>query len=597
MNENLKWVAMWGNAVSISENRPESYAKDITLRYPVFCPFAGNKIRITFDNYCGLEAVSIARATVMVEGVFSQVSFGGSENVTIGAGQKSTSDEIDVCVKSGQTMYVSFYLEDYTQMRSSVYVQGPLSGGMYSLGDATREVEFDINRSRKTNIYYFLSNISILTGVENQAIVCYGDSITAQDWPDYLQLELRENGLNQYSVIRRATSGSRILREYSCITYESYGLKGTNRFEHEVPTDGATHVIIQQGINDIIHPVGVEVNPFRPMSDMPGLEELEAGMEWYIAKAKSYGYKVILGTLLPIEGWRTYAPFRDEFRNAFNEYMRNNHGVDGVIDFDKAVRDVRAPKAFGKSYDSGDHLHPSGKGYERMAQEALGFFLPGNIKKKRSASSMTRKERARLVIEKLKSEYPDSGCSLVYEEPWKLLISVRLAAQCTDERVNKIVPKLYEKYPTIEAIANAPLSDIEDIVNPCGLGRSKARDIKACMQMLHEVYKDIVPDSMEELLKLPGVGRKSANLIIGDVYGKPAIVTDTHCIRLSNRIGLVTDEKDPAKVEKALWKIVPPEEGNALCHRLVDHGRLICTARTAPYCDRCCLRDVCKSAK
>ncbi len=207
---------------------------------------------------------------------------------------------------------------------------------------------------------------------------------------------------------------------------------------------------------------------------------------------------------------------------------------------------------------------------------------------------MTKKQLVLEIIERLKREYPDSGCSLVYNEPWKLLISVRLAAQCTDERVNKIVPLLYKKYPTIKALAKAPVEEIEKIIRPCGLSNGKARDISGCMKMLHEVYHDEVPGTMNKLLTLPGVGRKSANLIIGDVFGGPAIVTDTHCIRLCNRIGLVKDVKEPKKVEDALWKIVPPEEGNGLCHRFVDHGRLICTARTMPYCDKCCLNDICK---
>ncbi len=205
---------------------------------------------------------------------------------------------------------------------------------------------------------------------------------------------------------------------------------------------------------------------------------------------------------------------------------------------------------------------------------------------------MTKKELALQTIELLKKEYPDSGCSLEYEEPWKLLVSVRLAAQCTDARVNIVVKDLYKKYPTMQKLAKADPDDVEKIVHPCGLGKSKARDIVACMKMLCEVYEGKVPDTMEELLKLPGVGRKSANLVIGDIYGKPAIVTDTHCIRLTNRIGL-TKGKEPAKVEQQLWKIIPPEEGNAFCHRLVDHGREVCTARTNPYCDRCCLNGIC----
>ena len=207
---------------------------------------------------------------------------------------------------------------------------------------------------------------------------------------------------------------------------------------------------------------------------------------------------------------------------------------------------------------------------------------------------MTKKQRALEVIQRLKKAYPDSDCTLDYDQAWKLLVSVRLAAQCTDARVNIVVEDLYKVYPDVDALADAKPEDIEQIIRPCGLGKSKARDISACMRMLREEYHYQVPDTMEELLKLPGVGRKSANLILGDVYGKPAIVTDTHCIRLSNRIGLVDNLKDPKQVEMALRKNIPPEEGNALCHRFVDHGREVCTARTIPHCEICCLADVCR---
>jgi endonuclease-3 len=207
---------------------------------------------------------------------------------------------------------------------------------------------------------------------------------------------------------------------------------------------------------------------------------------------------------------------------------------------------------------------------------------------------MTKKQLTLEVIKRLKEAYPESGCSLEYDDAWKLLVSVRLAAQCTDARVNVVVRDLYAKFPDVAALAAADVNEIEAIVHPCGLGKSKARDISACMKILHEKYQNRVPDDFDTLLTLPGVGRKSANLIMGDVFGKPAIVTDTHCIRLANRIGLVDNEKDPKKVEMALWKLVPPEEGNALCHRFVDHGRSVCTARTTPYCDRCVLGDICK---
>lgn len=204
-----------------------------------------------------------------------------------------------------------------------------------------------------------------------------------------------------------------------------------------------------------------------------------------------------------------------------------------------------------------------------------------------------KKKLALEVIQRLKKEYPDTQCSLNYKDAWQLLVSVRLAAQCTDARVNVVMVDLLKKYPDVAALAAASPEEIEAIVRPCGLGRSKARDIRACMKILHEKYHDIVPDNMKELLALPGVGRKSANLILGDVYGKPAIVTDTHCIRLCNLIGLVDDVKEPAKVEKALWEIIPPEEGNQLCHRFVDHGRAVCVARR-PQCDQCCLAGICR---
>ena len=205
---------------------------------------------------------------------------------------------------------------------------------------------------------------------------------------------------------------------------------------------------------------------------------------------------------------------------------------------------------------------------------------------------MTKQELALEVIRRLKAEYPLADCTLDYEHAWQLLVEVRLAAQCTDARVNIVVRDLFAKYPSLDALAQASPEEIEAIVRPCGLGRSKARDISACMRMLRDEFGGHVPDTMEQLLRLPGVRRKSANLVMGDVFGKPAIVTDTHCIRLCNRIGLVDGIKDPAKVEKALWKIIPPEEGSDFCHRLVYHGRAVCDARK-PNCAVCCLKDVC----
>lgn len=210
------------------------------------------------------------------------------------------------------------------------------------------------------------------------------------------------------------------------------------------------------------------------------------------------------------------------------------------------------------------------------------------------AAQTAKQKLALSIIERLKKEYPDAECSLEYDDAWKLLVSVRLAAQCTDARVNVVVQELFAKYRTPAELADASVEDIERIVKPCGLGHSKAKDISACMKMLCEKYEGKVPRDFEALLSLPGVGRKSANLIMGDVFGEPAIVTDTHCIRLVNRMGLVDGIKDPKKVEMELWKLIPPQEGSDFCHRLVYHGRAVCTARTAPFCEKCCLADLCK---
>ena len=375
MNQNQRWVSVSGNAVSVAENRPERYAKNITIRYPIHIPFSGTSLRLTFDNYCGTEPVTLQKTTVFYAGQFHAVTYGGERAVTIGAGERTISDPLEITINEGEVIQVSFYLADFTLMRSVVYACGPLSEGLYANGDETENSKIDILTSRKTHLFYFLSNVSVLTEKENRAIVCYGDSITAQDWPDELALRCFTEGYLKTAVIRRATSGSRILRQYDCLTYESYGLSGSNRFSHEVPTDGADTVIIQQGINDIIHPVGEAVNQFRPMSDLPTVEELIEGLKTYIAQARSFGYKVYVGTLLPMGGWRTDAPFRQEMRHAYNEFIRTTDLIDGCIDFDAALRDPEKTDWFRPEYDSGDHLHPSPAGYRRMAAEIPAELL------------------------------------------------------------------------------------------------------------------------------------------------------------------------------------------------------------------------------
>lgn len=376
-----KWVTVWGNATSVADRRPETYAKDISVRYPVKCAFGGDKVRLHFSNFCGTEPVTLTRVTIAPSVSDREidlkdaalVTFSGNESVTIGAGEEIFSDEISFRVKPQGTVSVSIYLAGFTLMRSAVVITGPLSKGFFSLGDVTAQSVLPLNSTRTTSTFYFLTGIDVFTDDNNRCVVCYGDSITAQSWPDYLSIKCMSDAYNRTAVIRRAASGTRVLRQYDCITYESYGLCGKNRFEREISTvSGADTVIIQQGINDIIHPVGTEVNPFRPMSDLPTVEELEEGFKYYIALAKKYNLKVFLGTLLPIYGWRTYAPFREEMKNAFNDWLRAYDGADGCIDFDKALRSEGDKASFAENFDSGDHLHPSESAYKAMAEIAFG---------------------------------------------------------------------------------------------------------------------------------------------------------------------------------------------------------------------------------
>lgn len=208
---------------------------------------------------------------------------------------------------------------------------------------------------------------------------------------------------------------------------------------------------------------------------------------------------------------------------------------------------------------------------------------------------MNKKKAALQAVELLKAEYPDAICSLDYQKPHELMIATRLAAQCTDARVNIVCVDLFQKYQSVRDFAEADVADVEAIVKPCGFYHTKAKDIVAMCRMLMEQYDGVLPDTVEELTKLPGIGRKTANLVVGDVYGKPAIVCDTHCIRITNLLGL-TDSKDPAKVEEQLRPLLPPAESNNFCHRLVLHGRAVCTARTAK-CGECPLTAWCRYAK
>ena len=383
-----KWVACWGNATSITDRREATYAKDLTLRYPVRIIFAGSHLRFRFSNLTGTEPVHLTKASVMrvansPEQVgltssedISAITFSGQRDVVIPPGTEVESDAVAFPTEAGQQVMVSMYFADFTQMNAGTLITGPLSKGQYSYGDFCDAESLPLDLTRNTNWFWFLNTIDVLTEEQNHALVCYGDSITAQSWPDYLAIRLWEEGRRDVAVIRRAVSGTRILRQYDCITYQAYGLKGATRFPIELNVAGASTVIIQHGINDIIHPVGVDVNPFRPWSDMPTLQDMTEGTEQiYVQHARSLGLNVWAGTLLPIYGWRTYTEERDHLRNQFNDWMRQSPLFDGVIDFDEAVRDPQYPAAFAPGFDSGDHLHPSEAAYKAMAYAVPGEAL------------------------------------------------------------------------------------------------------------------------------------------------------------------------------------------------------------------------------
>lgn len=208
---------------------------------------------------------------------------------------------------------------------------------------------------------------------------------------------------------------------------------------------------------------------------------------------------------------------------------------------------------------------------------------------------MLLKERCEEIVRRLEAEYPLADCTLDYKKDYELLFSVRLAAQCTDARVNMVTPALFERFPTLESFAEAQPEEVEEYIRSCGFYRAKARDIVASAKMLLSDFNGTVPDTMEALLRLPGVGRKTANLILGDIYSVPgSTVVDTHCIRISNRLGLVEGTKDPVKIEDALRRLLPPDKSSDFCHRIVLHGRAVCTAR-APSCERCCLKELCRT--
>ena len=376
-----KWVAVWGSATSISDREISTYAKDLTLRYPVQIFFSGSKLRFHFSNLTGTENVKLANVFVAKKTDDEKydcvpVLFCNSESAVIPPGKEILSDDVEMLIDAGDVIEVSMYFADYTQMNAGTLVTGPLSKGKFAYGNYSAQKELPAEKSRNTSWFYFLNTIDIFTEEKNHALICFGDSITAQSWPDYLAMRAYQNASCNVSVIRRAVCGTRILRQYDCITYAAYGLKGETRFPLETQVAGADKVIVQHGINDIIHPVGKDINQFRPWSDMPSSDDLIEGFKkFYIEHARKRGLKIYGGTLLPIYGWRTYEDFREKIRCELNDWIRTTDLLDGFIDFDRALRDSKFKERFSEGFDSGDHLHPSEAAYKAMADCVDESFL------------------------------------------------------------------------------------------------------------------------------------------------------------------------------------------------------------------------------
>ena len=373
--EQSKWVALWGNAPSYCERRTADYTKDTTLRYQITPSLNGNTIRLHFHNLLGQDDITLTKVSVAMStdhraidaSTITPVTFSGSRSATIAKGTELCSDEIPFAVEAGKPFAVSIYLGEFTDMTSAVSPSGPLVHNCYAKGDYCDTATIPIDKALGCNYFYFLYTVDVLTDANNHAIVAFGDSITAQSWPDWLTLRILEAGNPTCSVIRRGIGGSRILREYSCHQTRHYGQSGLNRFARDIRSAaGADTVVVLHGINDIIHPDGV--NPFRPMCDLPCAEELIDGLRHYISAAHEAGMKIYLATILPFKGWRTFSKERNDIRMEVNRWIRENKEADGFVDFDAALRSVEDPECLTDLYASADKLHPSTEGAKKMAQ-------------------------------------------------------------------------------------------------------------------------------------------------------------------------------------------------------------------------------------
>lgn len=368
-----KWIAAWGCPISRPTYDMSQWMHDTTVRFNIFMTVSGSALRFHFSNLFGDTEATVTRATVahftrdssVDLSTVTDITFGGGESGKMPPAGNITSDEIPFDFSAGDTVTVSLYFADFTKL-STAFQKGndEFTQKWVAGGDLTHTADLPTNENAEARAYPFIHTVDALCDDSCYSIVAFGDSITAQSWPDRLARRIHSLGIKNVAVVRKAISGSRVLREYPCTQYYNYGPRGLDRFPREVLCAGVKKVFILHGINDIIHPNGTY---FRPMSDQPTANELVDGLKFYIDTARENGIEVYMSPILPFKGWRTYNDEKNAIRLVVNDWIKNSADIDGVIPFDTAVQDKDDPLAMLAVYDSGDHLHPSGDGAQAMA--------------------------------------------------------------------------------------------------------------------------------------------------------------------------------------------------------------------------------------
>ena len=377
-----KWITVWGCAIAKPARRVAEWIKDTTLRQQLQMTVSGTALKLHFSNLFALEDATISSATVALAGkdsavkpeTITNVTFGGKNSCTIGKGQGVISDEIPFVFSAGDVLVVNLYFADFVNVVTS-YEAGDMGMSRWCCdGDHTHSEDLPLMTKTTADVTPLLNTVEALCDEECYTVVAFGDSITSQTWPDRLSRRVMDSGRQDVAIVRKAISGSRVLREYSCAVYRHYGTKGEARFEREVILPGVKKVFILQGINDIIHP-GEEGNPFRPASDLPTAEELIAGLMYYVDTAHKNGIEVYLAPILPFKGWRTYSEDKEAIRHQVNNWIYNEAPVEGVLPFEEAVWDENDRLAMLADKDSGDHLHPGWRGAQAMADSIPDKFI------------------------------------------------------------------------------------------------------------------------------------------------------------------------------------------------------------------------------